>query len=126
MPFIHIKSLPFEQPFSVEDTIITIATEFSKVTNINLCHIHTTWEFYQPGHYAKGDKTTKFQPENNFPIIVDLHTPDFNDMDTIEIMLKSIAKSISQQLSFPINNIFINHHQAYSGRIFDDGEIVKW
>ena len=126
MPFIHIKSLPFEGQCDVSEIITGIADDFSEKTGIDVMHIHTTWEFYAPGHYAKGNKAEKFQPKCNYPIIVDLLTPDFNDLKTIEIMLNSIASSISERVNFSLNNIFINHRQAQSNMVFDDGKIVKW
>ena len=126
MPFIHIKSLPFEEQLDMASTIRKIATDFSDKTGVKLDHIHTTWEFYKPGYYAKGDLVSEFQTKNNFPIIVDLLTPDFNDLKVIEVMLESIASSVSEQIDFPRNNIFINHRQAYSGMVFDDGKVVKW
>lgn len=126
MPFIHIKSLPFEEQLHIPGIIKNIAVDFSKRTNVQLKHIHSTWEYYKPGHYAKGDETSEFQGRNNYPIIVDLLTPDFNDLNMIAVMLESIADSISEQMGFPKNNIFINHRQANSGMVFDDGSIVKW
>lgn len=60
------------------------------------------------------------------PIIVDLLTPDFNDAETIRLMLKTIAASIAARLPFPFDNIFINHHQAHAGMVSDDGKIVEW
>ena len=126
MPFIHIKSLPFEEPIDVSSVIKNLAFEFSSKTDIELCHIHTTWEFYPSGHYAKDDKVSENQPNQNFPIIVDLLTPDFHNTSQIALMLETIAESISTNIEFPKNNIFINHRQAHSGRVFDDGEIVRW
>ena len=126
MPFIHIKSLPFEEKIDIASTIKNIAIDFSGNTGIQLFHIHTTWEFYQPGYYAKGDKVSEYQPKKQYPIIVDFLTPDFNDLGEIEIMLESIANSISKNISFPRNNIFINNRQSQSAMVFDDGQIVKW
>ncbi|MCG6939006.1 MAG: hypothetical protein LJE83_12655 [Gammaproteobacteria bacterium] len=126
MPFIHIKSLPFEEPVDVPGIIKNIAADFSDRTGIQLNHIHTTWEFYQPGYYAKGNKAAGHQPGKNYPLIVDLLTPDFNDSATIALMLETIADSIARRAKFPKNNIFINHRQAHSGMVFDDGEIVHW
>ena len=40
--------------------------------------------------------------------------------------LKTIADSISERAGFPKNNIFINHRQAHSSMVFDDGNIVQW
>ena len=126
MPFIHIKSLPFETPLDIPGIIKNIALDFSHNTDIQLNHIHTTWEFYPPGYYAKGDKVADHQPVQQYPIIVDLLTPDFNDIKTIAIMLETVADSIARHAKFPKNNIFINHSPAYSGMVLDDGEIVYW
>lgn len=126
MPFIHIKSLPIDKSPTIPEIIKGIAQDFSNNTGIELHHIHTTWEFFQPGYYAKGKGVADVQPEANFPIIVDLLTPDFNEKNTIKLMLWSIAESISKRAEFPKNNIFINHRQAHSAMVFDDGEIVHW
>ena len=126
MPFIHIKSLPFKQSLDIPTVISNIANDFATKTSTPLEYIHTTWEFFKPGHYAIGSKTSDHQPEQNCPIIVDLLTPDFNQAETIGVMLTSIADSISTHARFPINNIFINHRPAHSGMVFDDGEIDQW
>ena len=126
MPFIHIKSLPFEEPKNIAFIIKGITEDFSENTGIPLFHIHTTWEFFLPGHYTKGDKNPAYQPEGNHPLIIDLLTPDFNDSGMIASMLVSIAESVSNRAEFPKNNIFINHRQAYSGMVYDDGKIVSW
>jgi len=65
------------------------------------------------------------------------HSPDFNDAKTIERMLKCIAKSLAKRAPHRVarrlrqsgvlrDNIFINHWQAHSGMVFDNGEIVRW
>jgi hypothetical protein len=126
MPFIHIKSLPFEEAIDVTGIIKNIAADFSVITGIDLNHIHTTWEVYPSGHYAKGDKAAEHQPAKQYPLIVDLLTPDFYDPEVIALMLETIADSIATRAAFPKNNIFINHRQAHSGMVFDDGKIVHW
>ena len=50
----------------------------------------------------------------------------YNDATVIAEMLKTIADSISERAGFPKNNIFINHRQAHSSMVFDDGNIVQW
>jgi hypothetical protein len=57
---------------------------------------------------------------------VDLLTPDFNDRDTVKTMLATLALSIARRTAISIRKIFINHRQARSGMVFDDGEVVKW
>ena len=126
MPFIHIKSLPFQEPLDMPSIIEEIAGDFSEKTGIEPRHVHTTWEYFMPRHYAKGGEAPEYQPDAHHPLIVDLLTPDFNDSDTIAVMLETLAESISKRVAFPKNNIFINHRQAHSGRVFDDGKIVHW
>ena len=126
MPFIHIRSLPMDTSQSISSIIQGIARDFSDHTGIEPHHIHATWEFYQPGHYTKGFRVADVQPKANFPLIVDLLTPDFNKSDTIKLMLVTIAESISKRAEFPKNNIFIHHWQVHSEMVFDEGEIVHW
>ena len=126
MPFIHIKSLPFSPPLDRGRNVAAIARDFSEKMGIDLLHIHTTWEFYASGCYAKGDGTPEYQPEERHPLIVDLLTPDSNDRDVIARMLETLAESLSTHATFPKKNIFINHRQAHSGMVFDDGKIVRW
>jgi len=126
MPFIRIKSLPFEESFSISKAVLGINNDFSIANGIPLNHVHTTWELFTSGHYAKGEKAPTFQPYSNHPIIVDLLTPDFNGKEEINIMLETLAKSISSHSKMNLKNIFINHQPAHSGMVFDDGKIVEW
>jgi phenylpyruvate tautomerase PptA (4-oxalocrotonate tautomerase family) len=126
MPFIHVKSLPFDRTFNVASVLEGLTKDFAKGTGIGLEHVTATWEFLPSGHYAVAGKTASHQPENSHPVLVDLLSPDFNPPEKIETMLRVIASSISKQAKIPINNIFINHRQAHSGMVFDAGEIARW
>lgn len=126
MPFIQIKSLPLHKDRDIPTVLREINRDFARATGIDPLHLHATWEFFAPGHYAKGEHTPTHQPEARHPLIVDLLTPDFNNNETIRLMLQTLADSIARHLDFPINNIFINYHQAHSGMVFDDGKIVEW
>lgn len=126
MPFIHIKSLPFDQPFDVRRVVEGIGQDVAAEVGLPLKHVHTTWEFYLPGYYAKGNQAPESQPATSHPVIVDLLTPDFNDARTIERMLIAVAKCLAKRAGIPLSNIFINHRPAHSGMVFDDGDIVRW
>jgi hypothetical protein len=126
LPFIHIKSLPFESLIDIPSVIIEINKDFAETNNIPLEHVHTIWELFEPGHFAKGDIAPKYQPPTSHSVLVDLLTPDFNSMETVKTMLRTLAKSISIRAKIPIRKIFINHRQAFSGMVFDDGDIVEW
>jgi hypothetical protein len=126
VPIIHVKSLPFEQPFDVGAVVEGITKDFAKATGIGLEHITATWEFLSPGHYAVAGKVAQHQPRSTHPVLVDLLAPDFNSPTVGEKMLSSVASSISKRAKVPVSNIFINHRQARSGMVFDAGEIVRW
>lgn len=126
MPFIHVKSLPFEQTVTVSNLVEGLTKDFAKGTGIGLEHVIATWEFLSPNHYAVAGRSSLNQPEVSHPILVDLLSPDFNTSNQIEMMLKTIAESIAKRAKVPINNIFINHRQAQSGMVFDAGDVVRW
>jgi phenylpyruvate tautomerase PptA (4-oxalocrotonate tautomerase family) len=126
MPFIHIKSLPLDSAVKVSAVVEGITKDFARGTGIEIEHVTATWSFFSQGHYAVAGKAADQQPENSHPLLVDLLTPDFNDAAQIEKMLLVAAKSISKRTQVAINNIFINHGQAHSGMVFDDGEVVHW
>lgn len=126
MPFIHVKSLPFDRTFNVTTILERLTEDFAKGTGIGLEHVTATWEFLPAGHYAVAGKSASHQTVSSHPVLVDLLSPDFNPPETIEKMLEVIASSISQQAEIPVGNIFINHRQAHSGMVFDAGAIARW
>ncbi len=126
MPFIHIKSLPFERPLDVPAVITGISRDFAEENAIPLEHVHVTWEYIAAGHFAKGDHAPDLQPEGSHSVLVDLLTPSFNAMETIGTMLRTLARSISVRAQIPPHKVFINHRQAFSGMVFDDGDVVEW
>lgn len=126
MPFIHIKSLPFDRALNVTSVLEGLAKDFAKGTGVGLEHVTATWEFLPAGHYAVAGKAESHQPENSHPVLVDLLSPDFNPPEKVEKMLHVVASSISKRAKIPISNIFINHRHAYSGMVFDAGEIGRW
>lgn len=126
MPFIHVKSLPFEQAIEMPALVQGLTEDFAEGTGVGLEHVTATWIFLQPGHYAVAGNTSAGQPATSHPVLVDLLSPDFNSQEQIENMLRIVAASISKRTLIPLNNIFINHRQASSGRVFDAGEIVRW
>lgn len=125
MPFIHIKSLPFDPPLDIPPLIAAIGRDFAQGTGVPLNHVHTTWEYFLPGHFAKGEDTPATQREPH-SVLVNLLTPDFNDATTVRAMLVTLADSIAKRSGHPRHKIFINHRAAHSSMVFDDGEVVEW
>ncbi|MDH5324473.1 MAG: hypothetical protein OEZ68_03830 [Gammaproteobacteria bacterium] len=126
MPFIHIKSLPYAQPKPMHAILPALCRDFSQALAIPLEHVHATWEYFQAGHFCKGDDAPLLQPDSPHSVLVDLLTPDFNDADTVVRMLSSIAHSLERHAAVPLNKIFIIHREAASGSVFDDGVIASW
>lgn len=126
MPFIHIKSLPFEKPIDVSGVIVGISNDFAKTVGVEVEHITVTWEFLQPGHYASAGRISLYKPDDSHPVLVDLLAPDFNSQSQIELMLLATADSISKHAQVSRQDIFINYRQAHSGMVYDAGEIVRW
>ena len=126
MPFIHIKSLPFEKPKNITKILGKINRDFAAQTGVPLEHMHSTWEYFQPGHYAKGELAPEFQPAAPHSVLVELLTPDFNKGGMVQKMLQVLAASLAVHAEIPLRKIFILHQQASSGMVFDDGEVVYW
>lgn len=126
MPFIHIKSLPFDPPLNMSPVVEGITKDFANGTGIGLEHVTATWEFISSGNYAVAGEAQHHQPSSTHPVLVDILSPDFNHMQQVEKMLQVAAKSISEHVRIPMGNIFINHRYARSGMVFDAGKVVKW
>lgn len=126
MPFIHIKSLPFERDIDVESWLKEINQDFSDKTGIGLGDISVTWEFFQEGAYCVTGITKTLQPDSSHPILVDLLVPDFNENEKIERMMNICAKKISLVSGVDTTNVFVNCRTAKSGWVFDAGQIVTW
>lgn len=126
MPFVHVRSLPFEIPIDISTVVEKISRDLAAVTGIGLEHITATWTFFAPGRYAAAGKCVSHQPMDSHPVLVDLLAPDFNPPETVENILKSVAFSICEHTDIPVQNIFINYQQARSGMVFDAGQVMKW
>ena len=126
MPFIKIKSNPFEKDMGIPSVIQKVGVEFSQITNIDVEHITVTWEYYLNNHYWYAGKTTEYQDGSAHPILVDLLIPDFNSKEKIDVMLNAIATSLSKHLAIDPNEVFINCSLAKSGMVYDRGQIVNW
>ena len=126
MPYIHIRSLPFEHPRNIAAVVEGIARDFAKASGIALDHVSVTWNFLAPGHYAVAGTAIEFQRQDSHPVLVDLLAPDFNPPDAAELMLHAAASGISQHAGIAIDNIFIEYRQAHPGMVFDAGAIVRW
>lgn len=126
MPFIHIKSLPFDEPRHVGAALEGLTRDFAESTGIGLEHVTATWEFLPGGHYAVAGSAAHHQPQASHPVLVELVAPDFNSPEDVETMLETVASSISKLAKVQKDNIFISYRGVSSGTVFDRGEVVRW
>lgn len=126
VPFIHIRSLPFEPPLDLATAVAALSRDFASATQIDLEHVTVTWELLPPGHYAAAGQTASVQPADSHPVLVDLLAPEFNCDETVMSMLSAVAQSIARVSGVAEHNVFVNYRQARSGQVFDAGKIVRW
>jgi len=126
MPFIFVKSLPFDGSFDASAVVEAVTMDFAEGTGTAPEHVTVIWELLPKGHYAVAGQAMEHQPQSSHPLLVEILAPDFNSADEIEKMLSTAASSISKRARVPIANIFINHRSAHAGMVFDAGEIVRW
>lgn len=127
MPFIHIKSLPFERPFDAASVLQGISKDFSQGVRIDLAHVAATWTFFAPGHYANAGKTCAVQTDSaSHPVLIQLLAPDFNTSDRIRLMLECLAEVVAAQAGLKKECLFIEYRMAHSGQVYDCGSVVTW
>ncbi|NIP31063.1 MAG: hypothetical protein GTO02_15040 [Candidatus Dadabacteria bacterium] len=126
MPLIHVKSLPFENDVDISEVTKSISSEFSNESEINEKQIIVTWDFYMPHCFSFQGKTAKNIEESDHPVLVEFIAPDFNSVERIQEMMKSISRAISKNAKITENKIFILYRSAQSGLVLDEGNIVEW
>jgi phenylpyruvate tautomerase PptA (4-oxalocrotonate tautomerase family) len=126
MPFIHVKSLPFEPAFDVEAILEELSDEFATRAGVELKHVTATWQWLQPGHYAVGGTVARQQPDRSHPVLVTLLVPDLYSQATLEHMLTSIPVIIARLTAVPSDNVFVHCQRASSGMVLDAGQLLRW
>ncbi|WP_299178457.1 hypothetical protein [uncultured Neptuniibacter sp.] len=127
MPLICIKSLPFEDECDTPAIIKGITEDVSRASDIGIEHITVIWEYIPSRHYAVAGLMPATQPHcGSHPILVDIHAPSFYSSSGIEVMMETIAFSISKRTGVSHSNIFINYRKVSSGHVFDQGKVMRW
>lgn len=126
MPFIHVKSLPFEQPIEAGALLEELSEEFAIRAGVDLKHVTATWQWFMPGHYAVGGRVAHQQPDRSHPVLVTLLLPDLYSQATLEHMLTSIPVIIAKLTAVPSDNVFVHCLRAPSGTVLDAGQLLHW
>ena len=126
MPFLHIRSLPVGGDFDTAEAVRAISAEFARAAAVDEQHVSVTWQTLEPGHYASAGETATAQPAGSHPVLVELLAPDSNSDERIEQMLQVAAGAVAAQAGVDPGNVFAHFSPAHSGKVFDDGELVRW
>ena len=127
MPFITIKSLPFEDDIDVPNIIKHITEDFAVTTDIGIEHVTVIWEFIPARHYSVAGLMPASQPRDaSHPVLVEMYVPSFHKKESLDAMLESLAFSISKRSGISHSNIYIHYNKVFSGEIFAQGKIIKW
>jgi phenylpyruvate tautomerase PptA (4-oxalocrotonate tautomerase family) len=126
MPFIHITSLPPQEPVNMPAVLENISQSFSKYLGLEVKFVTATWNFLPPGHYATGGQAAQFQPLNSHPLLVNLVVPGFYRNEQVAKALQATASAIHEVTQIPKTNLFIQAQVAKSGFVFDNGAVVSW
>lgn len=70
MPFIHVKSLPFDEPRDMRTVVEGLTRDFAKSTGMKLEYVTATWEFLPEGNYAVAGSAALHQPKASHPVLV--------------------------------------------------------
>ncbi len=126
MPVIHIRSLPFNPPLNTPGVLEAVTQQFAKEAGVRLKYVSACWSYLEPGHYVDAGQARGEQAAASHPLLVELLTPDVHQPASIEKQLTCLALALSRHTGISLHNIFIQHREARSGQVFDQGDIVRW
>ena len=115
MPFVHVRSLPLDDPFDADAAVRVVSTEFASEIGTEERHVTVTWQTLDAQSAAGGR-----------PILVDVVAPDFNDDERIVAMLRAAAGAVARAVGVEAGGVFAEFRGARSGQVLDGGEIVRW
>jgi hypothetical protein len=126
MPFIHITSLPLEEPVNMPSLLENISLSFAQLLGLDVKFVTATWNFLPAGHYATGGQAAHFQSPTSHPLLVSLVVPGFYRNEQVAKALQATAAAIAENTQIPKTNLFIQAQVAKSGCVYDNGALVTW
>ncbi|MFT5389870.1 MAG: phenylpyruvate tautomerase PptA (4-oxalocrotonate tautomerase family) [Gammaproteobacteria bacterium] len=126
MPFIHVRSLPFEPELDVAPILAGLTRDLVDTSGVDSNHVTVTWDYFAPGHYSVGGDAPTVQPASTHPVIAELFVPDFYAVETLEAMLRCVGASIAARAPVDVGNVFVSYRAALSGQVYEDGDLVRW
>lgn len=124
MPFIHVKSLPFEHALDIEVLLEALSEEFATRAGVEPKHVTASWQWFRPGHYAVGGRVAHQQPNCSHPVLVTLLVPDLYSKASLEHMLTSIPVIIASLTAMPSDDVFVHGQRASFGMVLDAGQLL--
>jgi hypothetical protein len=124
MPIISIKSLPLNKKVDIPELLKKLNNETAGAIGYEARHIWSYWQFIEPDYYAVGERLSETLTKESHSPIVEVMSFEGKSKETIKTILLTIAEVLSKGLEIDIGNIFIIYREAYSGTVFDGGEII--
>ena len=126
MPILQIRALPQKDPSQVQDAMKATCVVIAEVYGCASEQVWATWETIEPGLYVEGETAADEQPAASHPPIARLVCFEGKSSEAIERLLSTAADTLSKALGMP-GNIFMEYHEAKSGRVIaGDGVVRKW
>lgn len=124
MPVLRIKALPQKDPLRVRDAMSATCLAIAEVYGCAPRQVWATWETIEPGFYVEGDIAADLQPPDSHPPIATLTCFEGRSAGDIEHLLTIAARTLSEALGMP-GNIFMEYHEAESGRVIAGDGILR-
>ena len=124
MPVLRIRALPQEDPSRVRDAMTATCLAIAEVYGCAPRQVWATWETIEPGFYVEGDIAADRQPRESHPPIATLTCFEGRSDEDIESLLSIAAKTLGDALGMP-GNIFMEYHEAGSGRVIAGDGILR-
>lgn len=124
MPILHIRALPQKNPSKIKLALKKTCLAIAKFYNCDAKHVWATWEEIRPGWYIEGDKDFNVQPKDTHPPIAQLTCFEGLQSQQVEDLLKLTSQTLSNHLDIG-DNIFITYHEAKSGKVIANNQLVK-
>jgi phenylpyruvate tautomerase PptA (4-oxalocrotonate tautomerase family) len=125
MPVVQIRALP--QPGSVDVPVALsyVTTELAALLGEEPQGTWATWETIEPGRYAEGSDSPTTQPRHTHPPLVTVTAFEGRSAELVEQMLTCVAETLARALDLGEGNIFVTYDEAWSGRVYTGGRVLR-
>jgi len=117
MPFVHVRSLPFEHAFNAKRAVEKISGEIARCLDLDIQYITVTWAYLHAYHYAHGGQTHEFQGEDAPPVLVEVLVPENCKQEAREAVVRCAKSSVAAHAQVTAANVFVHVFRGDSGSL---------